>query len=82
MCCCKRCWSMRLVENPRIHDINRAAYASVAIYGNVNKQAVARVLARTVCVGCDSDTANGEYLASVSLPPAVAFGDTSLRDLG
>jgi hypothetical protein len=25
------------IENSRIHDINRTAYASVAIYGNVNK---------------------------------------------
>jgi toxin YhaV len=27
----------RTIENSRIHDINRTAYASVAIYGNVNK---------------------------------------------
>jgi hypothetical protein len=27
------------IENSRIHDINRTAYASVAIYGNVNRQA-------------------------------------------
>jgi hypothetical protein len=26
-----------IIENSRIHDINRTAYASVAIYGNVNK---------------------------------------------
>jgi hypothetical protein len=26
----------RIIENSRIHDINRTAYASVAIYGNVD----------------------------------------------
>jgi hypothetical protein len=26
-----------IIENSRIHDINRTAYASVAIYGSVNR---------------------------------------------
>jgi hypothetical protein len=28
---------LSIIENSGIHDINRTAYASVAIYGNVNK---------------------------------------------